>query len=108
MAEQRRTKQQPGAARKRGNSRNGLSGREVIERVRSELPRLVGQSIESVVGLERDDDSGWHVTVQVVELARIPHSTDVLGAYEVNVDSDGELVGWRRRRRYYRNQAEDD
>jgi hypothetical protein len=76
--------------------------------VRSELPQLLGRPIESVLGLERDDDDGWKLTVQVVELARIPHSTDVLGAYSVALDSDGELVGYRRQRRYHRNQAEED
>ena len=61
-----------------------------------------------MLGLERDDDDGWRLTVQVVELARIPHSTDVLGAYAVNLDRDGELTGYRRQRRYHRNQAEED
>ena len=91
-----------------GSRRDGLSGREVIERVRRELPTLMGRPIESVLGLERSEDNGWSVTVQIVELARIPHSTDVLGAYAVTVDHDGELVGWRRRRRYHRNQADED
>ena len=99
------------AQRSNGSQRNGsggkLSGREVIARVRSDLPQLLGRPIESVLGLERDDD-GWNVMVQVVELSRIPHSTDVLGAYAVQVDRDGELVGWRRSRRYHRNQADED
>jgi Gas vesicle synthesis protein GvpO len=99
------------AQRGKGAGSNGssgrLSGREVIARVRRELPELMGQPIESVLGLERDD-GGWSVTVQVVELARIPHSTDVLGAYAVTVDSEGELIGWRRKRRYHRNQADED
>jgi len=102
MAEQRR------GSRRNGSNSRGLSGPQAIERVREELPRLLGRPIESVLGLERDDDSGWSVTVQVVELARIPHSTDVLGAYAVSLDSRGELTGYRRRRRYYRNQADED
>jgi Gas vesicle synthesis protein GvpO len=99
-------------AQRNGSRRNGsgesLSGREVIARVRRDLPELLGRPIESVLGLERDDDDGWSVMVQVVELSRIPQSTDVLGAYAVKVDADGELVGWRRRRRYHRNQADED
>ena len=86
-----------------------LSGREVIAHVRRDLPELLGRKIETVLGLERDDDNnGWNVMVQVVELARIPNSTDVLGVYSVQVDSDGELVGWQRRRRYHRHQADED
>jgi hypothetical protein len=102
MADQRSNRRRNGAGQK------GLSGREAIERVRSDLPALLGRPIESVLGLERDDDDGWRLTVSVVELARIPHSTDVIGAYTVALDRDGELVGYRRQRRYHRNQAEED
>jgi hypothetical protein len=98
------------AQRNNANRRNGsLSGREVIARVRRDLPELLGRRIESVLGLERDDENdGWNVMVQVVELARIPNSTDVLGVYAVKVDGEGELIGWSRRRRYHRNQADED
>lgn len=102
MAEQRTD------SRRNGAGRHGLSGREAIERVRAELPQLLGRPIESVLGLERGEGDGWKLTVQVVELARIPHSTDVLGAYTVTLDREGELLGYRRTRRYHRNQAEED
>jgi hypothetical protein len=102
MAEQKRGNRQNGAGR------TGLSGREAIERVRRELPQLLGRPIEAVLGLQREEDSGWQVTVQVVELSRIPSSTDVLGSYEVNLDSRGELTGYKRNRRYTRNQADED
>ncbi len=66
--------------------------------------------MEAVLGLEADEDhdGGWHVTVSVVELSRIPNSTDVLGAYRVTLDPEGELAGYRRVRRYQRNQADED
>ena len=105
MAEQRTRRSQNGSRR---NSRSNLSGREAIERVRVDLPELLGHPVESILGLESADGNGWTVTAQVVELSRIPHSTDVLGAYEVTLDDHGELVGARRRRRYYRNQADND
>jgi hypothetical protein len=92
---------------KRG-SNGGLSAKEAIQRVRRELPQLLGHPVESVLGVQRNDDNLWEVTVQVVELVRVPNSTDVLGAYEVTLDEDGELAGYRRRRRYTRGQADDD
>jgi len=85
-----------------------MSGREAVEQVRRDLPELLGRPIESVLGLERDGDDGWRVTVQVVELARVPSTTDVLGSYTVMLDSKGELAGYRRTRRYQRNQADED
>jgi hypothetical protein len=102
MAEQR------GNSRRNGAGGGGLSGREAIERVRRELPELLGRPIESVLGVERDDENGWTVTVQVVELSRIPQTTDVLGAYTVRLDRNGELAGYRRSRRYYRNQTDEN
>ncbi len=94
--------------RRNGKRANGLSGRLVIERVREDFPQLLGRPVETVLGLEHDDDSGWTVTVEVVELARIPSSTDVLGSYTVSVDPEGELTGYRRIRRYHRNQADEE
>jgi hypothetical protein len=105
MAEQRSRRGQNGSSR---NPRGKLSGREAIEQVRRDLPGLLGHPVDAVLGLESADGKGWNVTVQVVELARIPHSTDVLGAYEVNLDNRGEIQGYKRRRRYYRNQADED
>ena len=42
------------------------------------------------------------------EVRRIPDTTDVLGLYEVQVDSDGELLGYRRQQRYVRGAPNED
>ena len=39
---------------------------------------------------------GWQVTVDVLELARVPNTTDVIGAYVVQLDEAGGLRGYRR------------
>jgi hypothetical protein len=85
-----------------------LSAKEAIQQVRQDLPELLGRPVESILGVERDDDGTWQVMVQVVELARIPNSTDVLGAYVVTLEPGGELAGYMRRRRYQRGQADED
>jgi len=43
----------------------------------------------------------------VVELDRIPSSTDVLASYEVGLDGDGRLVDYARTRRYTRSRADE-
>jgi hypothetical protein len=60
-----------------------------------------------VLGLRKDDD-GWKVMVEVVELSRVPNSTDLLGCYLATLDDDGELLGYERVRRYQRGQAGGD
>jgi len=92
---------------KRGGA-GGISAKEAIQHVRDELPELLGRRVESVLGVERNEDELWQVTVQVLELARIPNSTDVLGCYQVTLDQDGELAGYQRQRRYTRGQADED
>ena len=74
-------------------------------RAREILETLSGADVESVSGLERFHD-GWRVTVEAVEVRRIPESTDVLATYDVELDDDGDLVRYERRRRYARAQSD--
>lgn len=71
-----------------------------------ELEELVGCPGEGVVGVRKEDD-GWVVTVEVLEVGRVPETTDVLASYEVTVDKGGDVTGYRRVRRYLRAQVED-
>ena len=75
-------------------------GRIAAEAAR-QLVELTGKEPEGVVGLDRSDD-GWKVEVEVLEVRRIPNTTDVLAMYEVEVDGKGSLQGYRRVRRYVR------
>jgi hypothetical protein len=68
---------------------------------------LIGRPIESVTGMEKDGRE-WTVTLEVLELERVPNTTDVLGRYEVTLDKDGELTGVHRTRRYTRGEAGED
>ena len=44
--------------------------------------------------------------VEVLELPRIPPTTSLLATYEVALDAQGELIGYRRIRRYERGRAD--
>ena|SRR5947209_5126641 len=88
-----------------GSPRNGkVNPAELAQTARSQLAALTGRAPESVLALRKDED-GWKVTVEIVELRRVPSSTDLLGCYVVTLDDDGELVGYERTRRYQRGQA---
>jgi hypothetical protein len=94
------------AATKRGTAPRAAAPKratasQVAARAAQELLDLTGKGAEGVTGLERTDD-GWKVQVEVVEVRRIPDTTDVLALYEVQVDEDGDLIGYRRLRRYAR------
>jgi hypothetical protein len=92
-----------------GNSSNGRAGAiAVIRAAREQMRELTGRPVESVLGVRRADDGGWEALVEVVELRRVPDSTDVLASYLLLLDDDCELQEYRRTRRYYRNQVEED
>jgi hypothetical protein len=78
---------------------------EVAQLARRELVEATGLQPEAVTSLERDDDGTWKVTVELLELSRIPETDDVLGTYEASVDASGELLGYRRIRRYARSRS---
>jgi Gas vesicle synthesis protein GvpO len=78
---------------------------ELANRARELLRSVRGVEAESVSGIAHTPN-GWMVTLEVVELHRIPESTDVLASYEVELDLDGNLLGFERGRRYNRSQAE--
>jgi len=80
--------------------------RTLGNRALEEIEALVGCPAEGVSGIRKDDD-GWVVLVDVLEMERMPATTDVLALYEVTLDGDGEVSGYRRVRRYLRSQVED-
>ena len=98
-AEREKPEQRPSGAKP-------SESRRVVEAAREQLSALLGKDADSVSGLDRNGD-GWVVTLEVVEVARIPESTDVLASYEVELDGDRNLVRYQRVRRYYRSQADD-
>ena len=89
---------------RRSSRGDAASPAELARTARGLLAELTGRPPESVLGLARDED-GWKVTVEVVELSRVPTSTDVLGCYVVALDSDGGLLGYERVARYQRGQS---
>lgn len=84
-----------------------LPGSKAVRMAKQHLAELTGQVAESVSGLTPTPDGGWKVILDLVELERIPQTTDVMASYELELDAQGELVGYRRISRYYRNQVDE-
>jgi hypothetical protein len=86
------------------SSGSAVTGPRLAHRAAEQLVQLTQKPFEGVVGLERMDD-GWTVQVEVLELRRVPETTDVIGMYEVRLDTSGQLVGYKRLHRYVRGEA---
>jgi hypothetical protein len=93
----------PVQARQRGSAPEQV--RSVAQAARDQLRDLHGSEAESLTALERFGN-GWRATLEVVEVRRVPDSTDVLATYAVELDDEGRLVRYERTRRYYRAQAD--
>jgi hypothetical protein len=86
-------------------SNNGqLSASELSQAALTTVEELTGYTPEAVTGLEWDGEF-WRVTVDALELPRIPNTTDVLASYVVQLDEGGTLRGFKRARRFQRGHA---
>jgi hypothetical protein len=90
-----------------GSSDGRLSAAELSEAALTTVQELTGYEPEAITGLEWDGDA-WQVTVDVLELSRIPNTTDVLASYVVQLDERGTLRGMRRARRFQRGHAREE
>jgi hypothetical protein len=90
-------------ARRRKRLSAAMAGQAGLQ----QITELIGKDPDSVSGVEPLDD-GWRVTVEIVEDHRIPSSTDLLGTYQIEVDPEGELLAYRRVRRYARGRGDSD
>ncbi|MEV4245925.1 gas vesicle protein GvpO [Streptosporangium canum] len=70
------------------------------------IAELTGREAEGVVFVQPEQD-GWRVGVEVVEDRRVPSSGDILALYEIDLDREGDLLSYRRTRRYKRGRGDD-
>jgi len=80
---------------------------KAMRTARDQLQELLGKAVESASALERTKN-GWVTTLEVVEVSRIPETTDVLASYELELDENLGLRSYRQVRRYSRSQAQRD
>ncbi|MEU2384565.1 gas vesicle protein GvpO [Streptomyces sp. NPDC012461] len=78
------------------------NARDAAQRAAELLSGLIRHRLEGVSAVSRDDDDGWTVHVDVLEVPRIPDTTSLLATYEVGLDPDGDLLRYRRIARYRR------
>jgi gas vesicle protein GvpO len=87
----------------RDDDRRDIPAQVAARRAAEHVVDFTGRDVETVVAIDGSDD-GWKVGVEVVETRRIPDTQDVLAIYEVRLDRGGDLVSYRRTRRYARSQ----
>lgn len=84
-----------------------LTATEAARRAAEQLSQLITRELESIVGI-RSEDGTFTVVIEAVEDPHVPSSADVMAEYEVQLDAEGELTGYRRRSRYVRGRTEEE
>lgn len=74
-----------------------MNVKNLAELARNQLADVTGLKPVTVTGTFKDDQ-GWHVGVEMLEMARIPCATDVLGHYDVLLDDAGNMIKFERTR----------
>jgi len=95
-------RERPAKDAERRSDRKPLSREQLAARARRQLAEITGMEAANVTAMERMEEGGWKLTVELVELARVPRAADVLGVYEVRLNTAGKLQEYRRVRRYSR------
>ena len=88
-----------------GSNDGRLSAAELGQAALTTVQEMTGYKPEAITGLEWDGEF-WDVSVDVLELSRVPNTTDVIASYVVQLDERGTLRGLKRARRFVRGQAE--
>jgi hypothetical protein len=83
----------------------GASGENAARLAADYVATMTGKEAEGIVSLQKAEQGGWVIGVEVVETRRIPDSTDILAVYEAELDAEDELVAYRRVKRYSRCQV---
>ncbi|WP_119169336.1 gas vesicle protein GvpO [Algihabitans albus] len=79
---------------------------QAARRAKQQLQEITGLEVATVSAME-EYEGGWRAYVNLVELRRVPTTSDVLATYEAVLDAQGELETYKRLRRFLRGQVND-
>ncbi len=77
---------------------------DIAEKARAAAETITGSPADVIASCERRDNA-WIATVDVVESKARLDDNDLLSTYQISFDKTGEVAGFARVRRYFRNQG---
>ena len=80
------------------------TGLQIAQIVKEQLAELTCFKPDTVSSVSKNEQ-GWHVLVEMIEMKRIPEGSDMLATYETLADDQGNLIKFKRTRRYLRQQV---
>jgi hypothetical protein len=86
-------------------SKPSIVAREAAQVAPKYINEITHHQPTQITAVAPAEEGGWIVEAEVVEVRRVPSSSDILALYEIELDGGGALLGYRRTRRYLRGQA---
>jgi len=84
-----------------------MNADEIVKKAQEEFASLSKLPVNAVIGLSKGE-GGWVVSLEALERKAIPDTMDVLGLYEVRLDSDGNLLEFERKKLRKRGETKED
>lgn len=84
-----------------------MNANEIIKKAQEEFARLGKIPANGVTGVSKTEE-GWIVLMEALERRAIPDTMDVLGLYEIRLDSEGNLLGFGRKKLRKRGETKED
>lgn len=81
-------------AGKRGQKLATNKIKEINKKALDAMKDLLNKTAESTISISKEDE-GWRVVVEVLERKSVPDTQDILGRYELKLDSNGELLDFK-------------
>ena len=69
---------------------------QIVEIARTVAEKYMGKNPESIIAIEEKPEE-WKITIEAVERKSVPDSQDLLGRYDIRLDKNGELLGWKQK-----------
>ncbi|MBI2869638.1 MAG: gas vesicle protein [Chloroflexi bacterium] len=70
---------------------------DIIERAKADFTLLSNSPVDGITSFGRSDGE-WILCLEVLERRAIPDCMDVLGVYEVRLDSEGNITNFARKK----------
>jgi len=84
------------------STRQRLSLPDAIKKAKLSIAAITAAPIDAIKGCVKNAEGNWVVTIDVVERPARMGDNDLLSAFELICDPDGELLEFQRLRRYHR------
>jgi hypothetical protein len=74
---------------------HNIAVKEVGDEALSQIEKILNRKVEEVISVSKNGDY-WHVRLEVLERKAVPDTQDILGIYELKVDSKLDVIDYKR------------